>query len=223
MLLDARSRQMLSRREHMLALGETALAIAFWVGIALLIGPWAFLFAFFLPLLVANVIIMSLILTNHSLSPHTEVNDPLINSLSVTGPRWIEWVTLGFGFHVEHHLFPAMSARHARKLRDVLRRDFPDHYQSTPWPKALRALYRSGRIYETPTTLVDPPTGRRWQTLTPRHALGDATARRGGRHGIGAAAEADEVIREVGRVAGGDRTTGVADMAPGAALETGDT
>ena len=61
----------------------------------------------------SNGIVMGFILTNHSLSPHTEVNDPLINSLSVTGPRWFEWLTLGFGYHVELHLFPAISARQA--------------------------------------------------------------------------------------------------------------
>jgi fatty acid desaturase len=124
--------------------------------------------AFALPLLLANSIIMSLILTNHSLSPHTEVNDPLVNSLSVTGPRWFELYTLGFGFHVEHHLFPAMSGRHGRELSALLKQQFPGRYQAVPLLKALRALYRSPRVYDTPTTLVDPHTGQRWQTLTPR-------------------------------------------------------
>jgi fatty acid desaturase len=126
------------------------------------------LFSFVLPLLVANSIVMSFILTNHNLSPQTSVNDPLVNSLTVTGPRLVEWLTLGFGFHVEHHLFPAMSARHAPGVRDALRKRFPDRYQSLPWARALRALHRSGRVYDTPTTLLDPKTGQRWQTLLPR-------------------------------------------------------
>jgi fatty acid desaturase len=114
--------------------------------------------------------VMSFILTNHSLSPHTEVNDPIANSLSVTGPRWFEWLTLGFGYHVEHHLFPAMSARHAPKLREVLRARFSNGYQSQPLLRALRALHRSGRVYDTQTTLLDPKTGRRWQTLSAKPA-----------------------------------------------------
>jgi fatty acid desaturase len=172
MLVDGRARGLLKPGQHALAVAETLLAIALWVALAWLLGPLAFLFAFALPLLVANVIVMSLILTNHSLSPHTDVNDPLINSLSVTGPRWFEWLTLGFGFHVEHHLFPAMSARHAHAVRDLLRQRFSDRYQSIPLSKALRALHRSARVYDTPTTLVDPKTGRRWQTLTPAtHAV----------------------------------------------------
>jgi fatty acid desaturase len=170
MLVGARRRNLLSAREHLLAIGETALGVVIWVSVATLIGPLAFLFAFALPLLVANTIVMSFILTNHSLSPHTEVNDPLANSLSVTGPRWFEWVTLDFGFHVEHHLFPAMSARQGRRVRAVLRERWAARYQSVPILQALGALHRSARIYETPTTLLDPKTGRRWQTLTPKVA-----------------------------------------------------
>jgi fatty acid desaturase len=168
MLVGARRRGFLKPAEHRRAIAETLLGVAVWAVVGWLVGPTAFLFGYALPLLVANVVVMSFILTNHSLSPLTDVNDPLLNSLSVTGPRWFEWVTLGFGYHVEHHLFPAMSARHHRKLRDILQVKWPAHYQSLPILRALRALHRSARVYETPTTLVDPKTGLRWQTLAPR-------------------------------------------------------
>lgn len=167
MLFDAGRRKWLTSRQHALAIAETLVGVALWTGVALLLGPLAFAYAYALPLLVANAIVMGFILTNHSLSPHTEVNDPLINSLSVTGPRWFEWLTLGFGYHVEHHLFPAMSARHAPALRTILRAHWPGRYQSLPLLRALRALHRSARVYETPTTLVDLTTGTRWRTLTP--------------------------------------------------------
>ena len=170
MLLDARRRKWLTPREHTRAVTESLLGVAFWVAIAVLLGPLAFLFAYGLPLLVANVIVMSFILTNHSLSPHTDINDPLLNSLSVTGPRWFEWLTLGFGYHVEHHLFPAMSARHAPKLRTILRAQWPQTYQSLPILRALRALHRTPRVYDTHTTLLDPKTGHRYQTLAPKIA-----------------------------------------------------
>ena len=170
MLFVARQRKWLTPSEQARAFAETMSGVAIWTALALLIGPLAFTFAFVVPLLVANAIVMGFILTNHSLSPHTEVNDPLINSLSVTGPNWFEWVTLGFGYHVEHHLFPAMSGRHARGLRAILRTLWPRHYQSLPLLRALRALHRSARVYDTRTTLVDPKTGRRWQTLTPKVA-----------------------------------------------------
>jgi fatty acid desaturase len=124
---------------------------------------------------VGNSIIMSLILSNHSLSPHTDVNDPLINSLSVSGARLFEWLTLGFGYHVEHHLFPAMSGRHGRELRDVVQSLWPERYQSMPYLRALRLIHRSPRVYRTSTTLTDPRKGDVWATLVPGKR--DTTAR----------------------------------------------
>ena len=127
-----------------------------------------FLFAYVLPLVVANMIVMAFILTNHSLSPRVSINDPLASGLSVTAPRWIEWITLKFGYHVEHHVFPAMSSRHAPKVRSLLRLRWPGRYQSMPLRSALAALHRTARVYKDAITLVDPRTGREYATLTPR-------------------------------------------------------
>jgi len=63
-------------------------------------------FAFVIPALLGTSILTGYILTNHTLSPLTDVNDPLLNSLSVTAPRAVEVLHLGFGFHVEHTSFP---------------------------------------------------------------------------------------------------------------------
>ncbi|HEY5372029.1 MAG TPA: fatty acid desaturase [Polyangiaceae bacterium] len=165
MLLAARKRHFLSPKQHAFAIAETLLGIAVWTTVALAVGGVAFLFGFVLPLVVANVIVMGFILTNHSLSPLTGVNDPLVNSLSVTTPRFVQWLTLGFGFHVEHHLFPAMSTRHAPGLRDILRSRWPDKYRSMSLLRATLALHRSPRVYKDPTTLIDPGSGREWPTL----------------------------------------------------------
>ena len=121
-----------------------------------------------LPLLVANAIVMAFIVTNHSLSPLTEVNDPLANSLSVTSPPLVEWLTLGFGYHVEHHLFPSLSSRHAWRVRAAVQQRWPERYQSMPLLQALLALHRTGRVYANDVTLMDPRTGKTWPTLLPR-------------------------------------------------------
>ena len=110
---------------------------------------------------------MGFILTNHGLSPATEINDPLVNALSVTGPRWLEWLTLDFGYHVEHHLFPAMNGRHARRVRDELVRTWPGRYQTMPVFQALRRLHETGRVYKDATTLCDPKSGGEWPALAP--------------------------------------------------------
>ena len=167
-LLVARRRGFLGPRALALAVAETLAGVAVWAAVAVLVGLVPFLFVYVLPLLVANAIIMAFILTNHSLSPRVEINDPLVSGLSVTAPRWIEWITLGFGYHVEHHLFPAMSSRHAPAVRALVRERWPGRYQAMPLRTALRELHRTSRVYKDAATLVDPRTGREFATLMPR-------------------------------------------------------
>jgi fatty acid desaturase len=83
----------------------------------------------------------------------------------VTTSRLVEWLTLGFGFHVEHHLFPAMSARHAPAIRTLVRHRWPDRYHSMSLGEALLRLHRSARVYQSATELCDPRTGQRHATL----------------------------------------------------------
>jgi fatty acid desaturase len=167
MLFVAGRRGYLPPKQHVYAVLETLLGVAVWSTLAAWIGALPFLFGFLLPLLVANVVVMSFILTNHLLSPLTTVNDPLANSLTVSTPRWLTWLTLGFGLHVEHHLFPAMSARHAPEVRGLLQALWPGRYQSMSILRATAALHRSPRIYKTEHTLVDPGTSAEWPTLMP--------------------------------------------------------
>jgi fatty acid desaturase len=168
MLLVASKRSMLPAREHRLALVETALGFALWGTLAVVMGPGAFVLAYLLPLILANALVMAYIMTNHSLSPLTTVNDPLANSLSVTVPRVFEWLTLGFGYHTEHHVFPWMSARHGPELRELIRRRWPERYQSMSLLRALFRVYRSPRVYKDERTLCDPVKGTEWRTLLPR-------------------------------------------------------
>jgi fatty acid desaturase len=157
-LISATTRGFLSAGQRRLAIAETALGVALWATVAALVGFVPFLFVFVLPHLVGNTIIMAFILTNHSLSPRVPINDP---------PRWIEWVTLGFGFHVEHHLFPAMSSRHAPAVRALLQARWPGRYQSMSLRAALAELHRTARVYKDAVTLIDPRTGREFPTLMP--------------------------------------------------------
>ena len=166
-LASAQKVGFLSASQHRRAIAETALAFAVWAGVAAAVGFVPFLFVYVLPLLIGNAIVMAFILTNHSLSPRVSVNDPLVSGLSVTTPAWYEWLTLNFGMHVEHHVFPAMSSRHARAVRDLLQKHWPQRYQSMPLSKALLQLHRTPRVYKDAVTLVDPRTGREFPTLLP--------------------------------------------------------
>jgi fatty acid desaturase len=167
-LLIARRRAFLAPRAFRVAVAETLAGVAVWAVVAAIVGFVPFLFVFVLPLLVANVMVMAFILTNHNLSPRVTTNDPLVSGLSVTAPRWIEWLTLGFGYHVEHHLLPAVSSRYAGAVRELLRELWPTRYQSMPLTKALGELHRTARVYKDAVTLVDPRTGVEFPTLMPR-------------------------------------------------------
>lgn len=162
-----RSPGYLPPRQYAAAVAETLLAIAVWTALLFAIGPLAFGFAYVIPLLIGNTVVMSYILTNHNLSPLTETNDPLLNTLTVTTPRLFSRLHLNFGLHVEHHLFPAMSAVHAETVRAALLRLWPERYQSMPLHQALFRLFATPRIYKDATTLIDPHTGSECPTLLP--------------------------------------------------------
>ncbi|HET9623677.1 MAG TPA: fatty acid desaturase [Kofleriaceae bacterium] len=170
MLWKARKLGVLRPNLHRRAIIETLTGVSVWTAVAFLVGPLAFVFVYVLPLIVANTIVMTFIMTNHNLSPivsGTPVNDPLVNSLSVSLPRVLEWLTLDFGFHAEHHLFPTISTRHGRVVREVLRAKFPERYQSLPLGEAVRRLHHTARVYRDDVTLIDPHTGQTWPVLTP--------------------------------------------------------
>ena len=171
MLWKARGRGMLTPKLHRRAIAETLLGVAFWATVGVLVGPLPFVFVYVLPLVVANSIVMMFIMTNHNLSPLTEINDPLVNSLSVTLPRWLEFLTLDFGFHVEHHVLPTMSTRHGRVVRELLIEKWSGRYQTMPLGRALLQLYRTARVYKDNVTLIDPPSGETWPTLLPSEQL----------------------------------------------------
>ena len=103
----------------------------------------------------------------------TAVNDPLVNSLSVTVPRVFAKLHLNFGLHVEHHLFPSMSSHYAPLVRDELMRRWPERYQSLPMHRAMAQLGRTPRVYGSDVTLHDPIHGVEASTILPR-ATGSA-------------------------------------------------
>jgi fatty acid desaturase len=146
---------------------EFTAMVAFWLAVFLLVGSWNFVFIYVVPVLIANAVVMSYIATNHFLSSMTSINDPLVNSLSVSAPRWLEWLHLGFGYHVEHHLFPTVSARHAPLVRDAVIRLYGNRYLTLPHTRALRLLYSRPKLHVTGDTLIDPRTNATFHTLAP--------------------------------------------------------
>ena len=76
--------------------------------------------------------------------------------MSVTTLPLIDKAHFNFSHHVEHHLFPRMSAASAPAVRAWLQENTPDRYVSPAHHVALTALYRTPRVYLDATTLCDP-------------------------------------------------------------------
>ena len=167
LVFHSRRNDYYARVSRCLVYAESAGMLLFWVAVGCAVGAHAFLFIYVLPLLVANAVIMSYIATNHFLNPLTEINDPLANTLSVTGPRWLERLHLQFGYHVEHHLFPMMSGRHAPAVRTVLVRLYGERYLNMPQARAVRLLYQRPKVHDTHDTLIDPRTLKAFNALVP--------------------------------------------------------
>jgi fatty acid desaturase len=112
---------------------------------------------------------MSYIHTNHFLSPLTgELDDPLINSLSLKNPKLVDMIFSNFSHHVEHHLFPSMSTVHYPKVRKLLLKLYPERFQLLPMMDAIKLLFKTPRIYEKYVYLVTTDGKQRLSCLMPK-------------------------------------------------------
>jgi fatty acid desaturase len=145
---------------------ETILTVVPWLALFYAFGWQGFWLLYVVPLAISNVFNMLYIYSNHHLNPRTFVNDPLINSLTVTAPRFIQWFHGNFGYHVEHHIFPSMSPRYAAMLHRILIDQYGGRYQHMPFLQAVKALYATGTCYhEDGERLVHAVTGEATWTL----------------------------------------------------------
>lgn len=151
--------------ERPIVVFQAVLPVLVWLLVLFMAGPLNFLFVFVIPWLLANFIAMSFIATNHLLNPITETNDPLMNSLTVRNPRWLEWLTLGFGYHIEHHVFPALSPKYAHVVAQKIKDLWPERYNELPHWKALYYLWKTPRLYRDHRNLIEPTTGHVFGTL----------------------------------------------------------
>lgn len=138
---------------------------ATWVGLLFVIGFTNWLFAFLIPLLIANFIVMCYISTNHRLNPLVEVNDPLANSLTVTVPKWVDVIHFNFSYHTEHHLFPTMNPKYYPLVKKHIKQMWPERYHEMPLLKALKALWMTPRVYYKETEFVDMHRDKAYSSL----------------------------------------------------------
>jgi fatty acid desaturase len=131
---------------------SVAFELAFMVGLqltlyAIMEGHLVrYLSAGLAPVLIGAGWAMVYISTQHMGLPVTAEHDPLRNSLSLRVPRWLDWLHHNVSHHVEHHLFPGMSARHYPEVRRLLLQHYPAHFRLTTFSGAWREL-RASELY----------------------------------------------------------------------------
>lgn len=157
--------KMWSEMKHTRVTIEFFLQILMMASLVYFIGISNIIFLVLIPFAIQNYVVMSYISTNHNISPLTKVNDPLVNSLTVTTNPVFDFFHLNFGYHVEHHIFPRMSGAYAKKVHIELKKLFPDTYQFMKKSEALKLLYSTSRIYKNHTTLINPKTLETYKTL----------------------------------------------------------
>ncbi len=157
--------KMWSDMKHTRVSIEFGLQLMMMASLVYFVGMSNFAFLVLIPFAIQNYTVMSYISTNHNLSPLTKVNDPLVNSLTVTTNPLFDFIHLNFGYHVEHHIFPRMSGAYTKKVHAELKKQFPDTYQYMKKSEALKLLYGTARIYKNHTTLINPTSLQTYKTL----------------------------------------------------------
>ncbi len=145
--------------------GERLIPFAAWSSLVFWLGISDFVWAYVLPLLIGNFIAMSYIATNHLLNPQMDETDPVVSTLTVTVPKWMDIVHLHFSHHTEHHLFPAMSSKYAPEVKRLVKALWPERYNEMPLWKALLLLWKTPRLYLDHDHLIDPVTKEVFGTL----------------------------------------------------------
>ncbi|MDQ0337444.1 fatty acid desaturase [Caldalkalibacillus uzonensis] len=153
------------QRARLKVITQLVLPWSTWIGLLVLIGFEKWLFAFLIPLLIANFILIAYISTNHRLNPLVPVNDPLANTLTVTVPKWVDVLHFNFSYHTEHHLFPAMNPKYYPLVKKEIKKRWPDRYHELSLFKALLTLWKTPRIYYKAKELIDPHRGHVYGSL----------------------------------------------------------
>ena len=142
------------------AAAESLVMAAFWMALAMRLGPWWSVLVIVIPMMVANASVMSYVVTNHFLRPLGDDADPLATSMSVTTHPWMDLIHFNFSHHVEHHLFPAMSSQYAPLVRAKLRQYSGSRFLAPSHLQALRMVFNTPRIHREYDALMDPASGR---------------------------------------------------------------
>jgi fatty acid desaturase len=111
-------------------------------------------FSYFLPVGIGYAGLIFYIYTNHLLCQMTDVNDPLINSVSLRVPKLFDKLHLNFSHHTEHHIFPGMNSDYYPMVRELLEIHYPERFNLLDAGDAWKLLMNTPRHYKDEKTLT---------------------------------------------------------------------
>jgi fatty acid desaturase len=132
--------------------------LLFWVLLILFLDTANSFLLILIPMMTANAVVMSYIITNHWLRPLSPINNPVENTMSVTTSKFFDFLFFHFSHHVEHHLFPSMSSSYLPLVRKSLKKIVGEKYLSPPHWKAIVIVFTTPRVYKGDNKLIDPLT-----------------------------------------------------------------
>lgn len=139
---------------------SSAALIGGWLGLAIWLGLAHAVLVLVIPLIVANMIMMGYISTQHWIRPQVQEDDPFSSTMSVTVPRFVDWLHFEFSYHQEHHIFPSMSGRFGPLVREKLREIEPRAIAVLPMQTALWEVLQLPALYANSRWLVRPGSDR---------------------------------------------------------------
>ncbi len=117
--------------------------------------PIKLLLGYFLPIWIGHSGAMFYIYTNHMLCRMTEVNDPLINSISLRVPKIFDVLHLNFSYHTEHHIFPGMNSDYYPMVQELLKTHYGDRFNLLDAGKVWQLMLQTPRHYLDENTFTD--------------------------------------------------------------------
>jgi fatty acid desaturase len=118
-------------------------------------SPVKILLSYFVPIWIGHSGLMFYIYTNHMLCRMTDVNDVLINSLSIRVPKIFDLLHINFSYHTEHHIFPGLNPNYYPMVQELLLTHYPERFNLMDADKAWKLMLQTPRHYLDETTFTD--------------------------------------------------------------------
>jgi len=123
--------------------------------------PLKLLLSYFLPISIGYAGIIFYIYTNHLACRMTDVNDPLVNSISLKVPKLFDLLHFNFSYHAEHHIFPGINSDYYPLVQTLIKEHYP-----TKVGYILRASDAWRLLLQTPRHYQDEMTLTTWSGKT---------------------------------------------------------